>query len=927
MLRWRSVAVLVAFLTLLSPIAAQDETTFDSTVFLASLLAGTIECPPGMVRVDAFWGSFCIDQFEASRDDRGWPVSLVGRRPWTNITWERARFVCGLSGKRLCTGREWLAACDLRGQKYDLTQEGTAELFDCFTYCSNCTLEAASNHDTGVHSECRSGSDAYDMVGNVWEWTEETVPDHGWAGSERSVGDVLGKDPKRYGNDHIYPPIDGTGKGYPVRRGGSWSTISFQGAERAGCFSVHFANNGPDVRTGYRCCYGFDPSPLPTGTLADALEDRNSRYLEGMREGIDLSHEKRFQEALIAFEDARAISPASPEANNGRAVALAGLDRLDAAIAVVNSVLDNDPDDTYALANKGVFLIRAKRYDEAIDTYDTLLKLVPGDERAIGNRAYALAAMVAEATATPSQGPSPEPTAEPTPTIVPTPVAEPTATPAPTVDVLGPSLQPCPGNRIQCEGKCLDITSDPRNCGACGISCLVPNAAVGCSGGVCSLIDCMPGYDSCDLRRDTGCETFVRTDPGNCGGCKRRCPVGEACVDGTCTVLTAEPLVSVVPPEEVCEDENPCTRNAGVDGTCEIIPIDCGHSCGEGRVCNGDTECVPLSDIDGPCICAAMCTPGLTCTSSGCSRVISSCGDGRCEPGECSECPDDCSPTNCAGNGRCDATVGETCATARTDCLCAQGLVCKPEIKGALKNGCYEVTCGDGSCDYPETAVGCCLDCPCPEGYGCHDASQMCILMCGNGRCDEWECNICAQDCGCDECRCSFTMSMVKQVELKVGENLKHLFFIRNTGIVPDTYHVGVTSPIDAGWLGERSVQLVAGEDEEFTLHLRPKEAGTFRITVHVEALGTHETKELTTVLTVSRKDAVDQVLGGLAPIFGIKDLIEIIIITVSLVFAGRRYLQYRRNLDAMSRQTHALNRMRTPPLRGGGQAYANRHY
>ena len=927
MLRWRSVAVLVAFLTLLSPIAAQDETTFDSTVFLASLLAGTIECPPGMVRVDAFWGSFCIDQFEASRDDRGWPVSLVGRRPWTNITWERARFVCGLSGKRLCTGREWLAACDLRGQKYDLTQEGTAELFDCFTYCSNCTLEAASNHDTGVHSECRSGSDAYDMVGNVWEWTEETVPDHGWAGSERSVGDVLGKDPKRYGNDHIYPPIDGTGKGYPVRRGGSWSTISFQGAERAGCFSVHFANNGPDVRTGYRCCYGFDPSPLPTGTLADTLEDRNSRYLESMRQGIVLSSEERFQEALVAFNDARAISPASPEANNGRAVALAGRDRLDAAIAVVDSVLDNDPDDTYALANKGVFLIRAKRYEEAVNTYDLLLELVPGDERAIGNRAYALVTMVAEATATPSQAPSPEPTTEPTPTAEPTPSAEPSTTPAPTVDVVEPSLQPCLGHRVLCEEECVDLTSDPRNCGACGTSCIVPNAAVGCSGGVCSLIDCMPGYASCDLRRDTGCETFVRTDPENCGGCKRRCPAREACVDGTCMVLTAEPLVPAIPLEDVCEDNNPCTRNAGEDGACVIVAVGCGHSCGEGRVCDGDTECVQLSEIDGPCACAAMCTPGLTCTSSGCSRVISSCGDGRCEPGECSECPGDCSPTHCAGNGRCDTAVGETCATARTDCLCAQGLVCKPENEGALKNGCYEVACGDRSCDYPETAVGCCLDCPCPEGYDCHEATQMCMLMCGNGRCDEWECNTCIQDCGCDDCRCSFVVSMIDEVELSVGGDRELPFIIRNTGILQDTYSIKITSPIDAGWLGERTVRLDPGEDEELILHLHPTQAGTFTITVHVEDWGMHKTKEHAAKATVSRQGAMEQVLGGLAPILGLKDLAEIIIISVSLVFAGRRYLQYRRNLDAMSQQTHALNRMRTTPLHGGGQAYANRHY
>jgi hypothetical protein len=168
---------------------------------------------------------------------------------------------------------------------------------------------------------------------------------------------------------------------------------------------------------------------------------------------------------------------------------------------------------------------------------------------------------------------------------------------------------------------------------------------------------------------------------------------------------------------------------------------------------------------------------------------------------------------------------------------------------------------------------------------------------------------------------------MVKEVDLRAGEDLKHLFFIRNTGILRDTYRVGVNSPIDVGWLGERTVQLEPGEDEEFTLHLHTKEAGTITVNVLVEALGTHETKELSSVLHVSRQGAVEQVLGGLAPLLGLKDLAEIVIITVSLVFAGRRYLQYRQNLDAMSRHTQTLNRMQTTSMHGGGQAYANRRY
>jgi len=168
---------------------------------------------------------------------------------------------------------------------------------------------------------------------------------------------------------------------------------------------------------------------------------------------------------------------------------------------------------------------------------------------------------------------------------------------------------------------------------------------------------------------------------------------------------------------------------------------------------------------------------------------------------------------------------------------------------------------------------------------------------------------------------------MIDEVQLKVGGSHELSFIIRNTGIVQDTYTIGVTSPIEAGWLGERTVRLEPGEDEEFTLHLHPKQSGRFKIVVHIEAWGTHEKKEFFTDATVSRQGLLERVLGGLAPLLGLKDLAEILLISVSLVFAGRRYLQYRRNLDAMARHTNTLNRMRTPPSGGGGQGYANRHY
>ena len=68
--------------------------------------------------------------------------------------------------------------------------------------------------------------------------------------------------------------------------------------------------------------------------------------------------------------------------------------------------------------------------------------------------------------------------------------------------------------RVACASECVDVLTDPRNCGACGIACPSDNV---CSLGRCST-SCAVGLTVCPA----GCFN-VSIDPANCGRCARLC--------------------------------------------------------------------------------------------------------------------------------------------------------------------------------------------------------------------------------------------------------------------------------------------------------------------------------------------------------------------------------------------------------------------
>ena len=85
-----------------------------------------------------------------------------------------------------------------------------------------------------------------------------------------------------------------------------------------------------------------------------------------------------------------------------------------------------------------------------------------------------------------------------------------------------------------CGGVCTNLRTDPKNCGACGNACSLPNATAYCSSGLCWVETCNFGWGDCDGVFSNGCETNVLTNLKSCGGCFITCQGGTACYSGQC---------------------------------------------------------------------------------------------------------------------------------------------------------------------------------------------------------------------------------------------------------------------------------------------------------------------------------------------------------------------------------------------------------
>ncbi len=143
-------------------------------------------CPENMKIVDNAIEPFCVDVYESSPGDdcvydnpqnadestvnlsnsKCKAVSKLGKKPWTNITMEQAKQACLNAGKRLPNVNEWYKSAVGTPDKNGGWNEET---------CNVAHNREDGVAGTGSGMRCVSDVGAYDMIGNVWEWTSDIV--------------------------------------------------------------------------------------------------------------------------------------------------------------------------------------------------------------------------------------------------------------------------------------------------------------------------------------------------------------------------------------------------------------------------------------------------------------------------------------------------------------------------------------------------------------------------------------------------------------------------------------------------------------------------------------------------------------------------------------------------------------------------------
>lgn len=114
----------------------------------------TSPCPKGMVMIPK--RKVCIDQYEAPGK---------ARQPATGMSFAKAQSRCKDRNARLCTGDEWEAAC--RGKNKASWPYGSSFRANKCNAGRKGAIALA-----GSYPECVSAAGAYDMSGNVAEWTQ-----------------------------------------------------------------------------------------------------------------------------------------------------------------------------------------------------------------------------------------------------------------------------------------------------------------------------------------------------------------------------------------------------------------------------------------------------------------------------------------------------------------------------------------------------------------------------------------------------------------------------------------------------------------------------------------------------------------------------------------------------------------------------------
>ena len=160
----------------------------------------------------------------------------------------------------------------------------------------------------------------------------------------------------------------------------------------------------------------------------------------------------------------------------------------------------------------------------------------------------------------------------------------------------------CSGFDTDCDGA---IDEDP----AAFDSCTADHASAGCAmDGACGIFGCDDGFADCNGDYDDGCETDLRADSANCGGCGYTCGAAAPCNAGLC-----DPIV-----ELAAGYEHGCVRFGG--GAMSCVGNNGSGRLGDGTGTSRTTYVAVLDVVDAINVdggsshtCAARASGGVQC--------------------------------------------------------------------------------------------------------------------------------------------------------------------------------------------------------------------------------------------------------------------------------------------------------------------------